>query len=111
MVTLLGGLAMSTGAVIAAEPFPTEHCTVHQGSSPTGLGVALAYGIVLGERTRTDNWPHEEFMVAMTDLQNVTRLMMVDLNAEAACQAIMDIEDTYGLERPDLDSLPQNLLD
>jgi hypothetical protein len=29
----------------------------------------------------------------------------------SACQAIMDIEDTYGLERPDLDSLPQNLLD
>jgi len=111
LVCLACQLPFANLSAQASEPFPLEHCTVQEGTSPKGLGVVLAYGLLLGERTREDTMTHEEFMGAMTELQDVTRLMMVDHNADAACERIVEIEQAYNLTRPDLDSLPQDSLE
>jgi len=98
-------LALSVSAVDAAEPFPVEHC-IAQDAPPVALGVSMAYGLVLGERMQNDEMSQDEFLEALTDFQNVTRLMLVENDPDAACLLIANLEDQYNLPRPDLDALP-----
>ncbi len=107
---VLLGLTLNAAPVAALEPLPTQDCFVSQDQPPKAMGLAVAYGILLGERYRGDELSREAFEQALMSLQTVVRLM-AEREAEAACMLLAEIEDDYGLERPLLDAssvaLPQ----
>ncbi len=105
-LSLIGFAAMSTQPAAAMEPFPAEHCIAVESAAPTALGVSTAYMLLLGERMQSGEMSREDFTTALVSFQNVTRLVLVDNEPEAACLLIAALEERYDLPRPDLDVLP-----
>ena len=63
------------------------------------------YGIILGERYRSDAISQTDLMVAMQRIQAVIREMVQGTPA-SACALILPIEIDYDLPRPDMDAVP-----
>lgn len=101
----LPSLLATAAEVAPVEPsshLPERVCEETQSDPRQAMGLTVAYGIMLIERLHRGELSREEFRQAVRRVRSITQLIG-EQEIDAAFVLLREIEERYGLERPELD--------